>query len=284
MVAVNTPITRFVPRVITTNNACGGDTWPMFDTDPFIFTHQPPRIPGRGAVTVQMDYGGQTLTGTADCYTRNVDGSVTFENVIPRTVGIQWPSNTTTGAITLTNTTVNICRITIRPGGAVTLGANEWTNVHYYDYSGYKPPKRVPHRRPALINHRGELARGEHRGRQWDNAAPEELVALQLLRGLVGPDEFRRYLKQGFVSVKGPSGLVYQIGRRELIKVWDKDALVATLCVHLKGWHDKPPTDEVVAKMLIAEMDEPDLWKRSNKRFRNVDRARPKLKLLGVAA
>lgn len=109
---------------------------------------------------------------------------------------------------------------------------------------------------------RGRRART---GQLFASVSPEEIVALQLLRKMVPTDVFRRYLKDGFVTVPGPSGLVYQIFRdtHQGVQVWDKGQKAAYLCVHMK---DKsiPPTDEVVAKMLIVELDEPDIWKRAN--------------------
>ncbi len=118
---------------------------------------------------------------------------------------------------------------------------------------------------PVVLNHRGTPARLTARGRQFDRARPEEIVALQLLRKMVAPDVFRRYLRDGFVSVRGASGLVYQIDRVNLISVWDRGARVCTLCVHMRD--RLPPTDEVVAKMLIVECDEPDIWRRANVRW-----------------
>lgn len=101
---------------------------------------------------------------------------------------------------------------------------------------------------------------------KFDQLPPGEIVALQLLRRMVKPEVFRRYLKYGFVSVVGASGLEYRIfrARYERIEVRDRDTVVARLCIHVCSKHNVPLTDEVVAKMLICEMDEPDIWRRSN--------------------
>jgi hypothetical protein len=118
---------------------------------------------------------------------------------------------------------------------------------------------------PAILNHRGRTARSAQDGqRRFANARPEELVALQLLRRMVPGDVFKKYLKHGFVTVQGPSGLVYQIRRgHDHIKVWKQGQLVSELCVHLRD-RTIPPTDEVVAKMVIVECDEIDIWRRAN--------------------
>lgn len=155
-----------------------------------------------------------------------------------------------------------------------------WNNAPW-DKKSIRRARTSQRLRPQLLNHRGEASRASEQGRQFDDVTPAEILALQLLRKMVEPDDFRRYLKHGFVTVKAPSGLVYQIGRRALIKVWDGADMVCTLCVHLKD-SSIPPTDAVVAKMLIAELDERDLWKRSNVAWRAA-KDRPVLRQLGVA-
>jgi len=107
-------------------------------------------------------------------------------------------------------------------------------------------------------------SRANSESAMFNDAKPEELVALQLLRSMVKPDVFRKYLKYGFVTVQGPSGLTYQIQRKShLIKVWNTGKLLCTLCVYIQD-QSIPPTDDVVAKMLICECDEIDIWRRAN--------------------
>jgi hypothetical protein len=117
---------------------------------------------------------------------------------------------------------------------------------------------------PKLLNHRGERVRAARVS--FADARENELKALQLLRRMV-PEQFRRYLKHGFVTAQGPSGLTYQIQRQShIVTVWDKGMQVARLCVYVQ--ETVPPTDDVVAKLLIAEMDEPELWAKANVTWR----------------
>jgi len=114
-------------------------------------------------------------------------------------------------------------------------------------------------RAPALIR-----SRAMDRGADFNGVQQNEMVALQLLRKMVPHDVFKKYLKYGFVTVRGPSGVEYQIRRREhVIYAWMNGKKVANLCVYLQDT-SIPPTDEVVAKMLICECDEKDIWKRAN--------------------
>lgn len=143
---------------------------------------------------------------------------------------------------------------------------------------------RLEQRQPAPRNHKGVPLRSIRRGTQFSNADAAEMTALQLLRKMVSHDDFRRYLRHGFVPVRGDSGLVYQIDRINRIAVWDKSEKLAELCVHVRSQTARqiPPTDEVVGKMLIVECDEADIWKRSNVTWYTQERDRPALVTLGV--
>lgn len=122
-------------------------------------------------------------------------------------------------------------------------------------------PQRTRGRSVVRRNHRGMSPRAVRV--DFSTATPEEITALQLLRGLVGQDEFRRYLKYGFVMVRGASGLRYQIMRgRHVVNVWNERGRVDGICVYLQGQY--PPTDDTITRMLMAERDELELWRRGN--------------------
>lgn len=146
--------------------------------------------------------------------------------------------------------------ITINVGD--TLGANL---VYHGTTWGEVKPTRSRGRTLARRNHRGMAPRAVRV--DFSTATPAELTALQLLRGLVGQDEFRRYLKYGFIMVRGASGLRYQIERgRHVINVWNERGRVHGICVYLAG--NYPPTDDTITRMLMAERDELELWRRGN--------------------
>ena len=117
---------------------------------------------------------------------------------------------------------------------------------------------------PLILNHRGEQPRTIQAGANFRDTPQNEIIALHLLRSMVAPEVFKKYLKSGCISVTGPSGLTYQIQRKShFVKVWQMGKLLCTLCVYVRD-HAIPPTDEVVTKMLICEYDEVDLWRRAN--------------------
>lgn len=100
--------------------------------------------------------------------------------------------------------------------------------------------------------------------KSFRNTEANEMVALGLLKSMLEPSVWKKYLTHHFVTVQGPSGLTYQIQRKSHnIIVWDRGVKVSSLCVYLQD-QSIPPTDEVVAKMLICMYDESDIWKRAN--------------------
>lgn len=155
--------------------------------------------------------------------------------------------------------------VTGSPTSTVTFGSNTVTfgfNAKTTTASAWGH-RRTRGRSSVQRNHRGMQPRAATV--DFSTATPEEITALQLLRQLVGQDEFRRYLKYGFVMVRGQSGLRYQIQRgRHVVSVWNERGRVDGICVYLSG--DYPPTDDTIARMLMAERDELELWRRGNSR------------------
>lgn len=84
-----------------------------------------------------------------------------------------------------------------------------------------------------------------------------EVRARQTLRRIIGDEEMRDYLKNGFVSVQAKSGLVYQIyPSHGITKVYSQGQMTERLCVVLKG--DFPPTDSLIMRYLLIVNDEQD--------------------------
>lgn len=88
------------------------------------------------------------------------------------------------------------------------------------------------------------------------NITGPELIALETLREIISEKDFRKYLKDGFLLVKGGSGMVYQIYRdRTHIKVWEHGKRIEEICVYFKN-RKIPQTDKVLAFKIMIESDE----------------------------
>lgn len=92
-----------------------------------------------------------------------------------------------------------------------------------------------------------------------------EWTAIETLREMITEVQYRRYIKDGFILVKGPqSGLVYQIFRNNThTKIWDKGKIIKEVCVRIKD-QKIPPTDSVIAFKSIIETNEFEFQKMGN--------------------
>jgi hypothetical protein len=132
-----------------------------------------------------------------------------------------------------------------------------------------------------LAEELGHLPRAALGPANFKNVQHNELVALGLLKSMVTTDVWRKYLKYGFVTVQGQSGLTYKIVRSSaIITVLNRGQKMGTLCVYLND-RSIPPTDAIVAKMLICECDERDIWMRANVRW-DSDQIRQHDTILGL--
>lgn len=101
-----------------------------------------------------------------------------------------------------------------------------------------------------------------------------EEKAMKKLRSLVAPHEYASYLLTGAFCIEGRSGVRYLLrkGRPTLALRYNEEGIVilCTLCCHPLGYHDStwagvlPPTDEVVAHLLMIRGDEHFFWRKSN--------------------
>jgi len=82
-----------------------------------------------------------------------------------------------------------------------------------------------------------------------------EIRARETLFRVIGADKFQKFLKDGFISVRAKSGLVYQIfPGHGVTAVYRDGEQVERLCVVLRG--DFPPTDSLIMRYLIILNDE----------------------------
>ena len=94
--------------------------------------------------------------------------------------------------------------------------------------------------------------------------SPEERVAVETLREFISETEFRKYMRYGFILVKGKSGDTFQVFRnRSHTKVWRNGQVVEEVCVRIQD-SMVPPTDNVIAFRSIIQSDEETFRKLGN--------------------
>lgn len=109
------------------------------------------------------------------------------------------------------------------------------------------------------------LIRIKSRGITPRQEIPEnEQIARDTLREYITEEEFRKYLRFGFICVDGQEGKTYQIFRSSShTKVWKGGRVIEEICVHIKN-KNVPPTDEVIAFRTMIKTSEKDFRKLGN--------------------
>jgi len=85
--------------------------------------------------------------------------------------------------------------------------------------------------------------------------------ALHSLRDMLSEQDYRKFLKRGHIEVPGKRS-TYIVRKHGKISVLKQNKEIARLCVHTtKGL---PPVDHVLSMKQLIELDEQEIWKRSN--------------------
>jgi hypothetical protein len=94
----------------------------------------------------------------------------------------------------------------------------------------------------------------------------KEERARNALRDMLTEKDWRRYLTNGFIMVRGASGYWYQIFHSycERIRVYKDGKRVKDICIHTD--RTCPPTDHVINMKILIEMDEAAMWANGNVR------------------
>jgi len=84
---------------------------------------------------------------------------------------------------------------------------------------------------------------------------PRETRAHDTLQLLIGPQRYRQYLKNGYVTIHShQNNKTYQVyPGTKFTHVYDKGKREQDLCIYLA--HDFPPTDQLIAKILLIQTD-----------------------------
>jgi hypothetical protein len=207
----------------------------------------------------------------------------------------------TTGSITYTNTGTGAVTIYSTPSGGTgfanySVDYNAATAiVSSYDYGQYytidgggtltvngviteEMRKNFASQEKRARLRQNMVVRSVSRQIEIKQRSAAELVARRTLRDMLLESEYRRYLTNGFIMVKGASGKFYQIfSDQRHIKVYEKGVLTDELCI--RTVENCPPTDHVISMKLMAELEEHNLWKESN-----VYKKKPSLLLVGAAS
>lgn len=91
--------------------------------------------------------------------------------------------------------------------------------------------------------------------------SPEEQRARDSLRDIISEQDWRRYVTNGFIMVKG-FDCWYQIFNEGNIRVYRKGKHTHSICIHTD--RSCPPTDHVLNMKILVEIDESQIWRGGN--------------------
>jgi len=129
------------------------------------------------------------------------------------------------------------------------------TDIETYRVLGNIDGKQDLVRRQMKENMRSSVIRNRTH-LDWSNPTPAELKARETLRDMITEAEWRRYVTNAFIMVRGASGNWYQIfGRRyERLRVYRDGKQIQAICIHTD--EKCPPTDHVLNMKILIEIDE----------------------------
>jgi hypothetical protein len=184
-------------------------------------------------------------------------GNITYSRT-PMTVTSDWTAATT--AYTVYANALDVTS-TSSTQWNITYNGNTYTHAGYGTYYLQQETPAVQLKQIIQNNLSPEQRR---RQRYLDLVkTPEELKARETLRDMILEQDWRRYVTNGFLMVKGPSGNFYQVfADQSRTQIYREGKKIGSLCIHTD--RECPPTDHVINLKLLIEYDEPALWRASN--------------------
>ena len=163
-----------------------------------------------------------------------------------------WERTGLTGTTICTNSwggTDSICTYEYNYGDDGFIECANWNDWRAISHECYKP-KTIKEKlndiiknrcAPNIITSRKSLVKTED---------IREQRARETLKRVIGENKFINFIKNGFITIKAKSGLVYQIfPGHGVTAVYNKGQMVERLCVVLQG--NFPPTDSLIMRFLL---------------------------------
>ena len=201
---------------------------------------------------------------TIDIKTVTATSTTTSDSLI---VG-SFPMGTGWNHFSITNETAeDTCRVyrTELGTGSPGVEAKYNTLVQFYKYPHWQIDKKAEIRNTIQRNLQPKIAYSRQGFTHVITGITEaELKALALLKKMILPADFKRYLKNGFLTLQGPSGIQYKITRSShMVYASFCGKRLASLCIYVAD-HTIPKTDEVITRLVMIQCHEESLWKGAN--------------------
>lgn len=203
---------------------------------------------GTASAVSNIAYKAYSTALSNSCYDDEQDGSIVWHT----------PTWTTNNCSTTSSTTTvfrEIWNVAHGHEGYGCWGDPGWVKAHF------EPPP-LSERLSEIIRkrHAPAIHVNDRRGMLAPTKDIREQRARETMRRVLGEREYYRFVKCGFVSITGKSGLIYQIfPGHKITCVFNRGKLVDRLCVVLTG--DFAPTDSLMMRYLMILNDEAEFRK-----------------------
>lgn len=209
--------------------------------------------PGSTSVTVTDNWWGATSAGTTASFANDpwrIQTSGTNYIQIPNGVRlIQIVNEPTTGSNYQVTVTAEIDPFA-------------WEIIQKQQ-KDYAPTKIREHMRSRLVIKVSKKVPSRIPLTHEQRVSAQELKARDTLRDMITEWEWRRYVTNGFIMVKGKSGIWYQVfGNGDRLKTYKDGKPFESLCIHTD--RECPPSDHVINMKVMIEIDEEAVRKGSN--------------------
>ncbi len=146
-----------------------------------------------------------------------------------------------------------------------TWWANDTTSSTWCSTSYNTPiPKTIQQRMREILATRHAPVIHNNRRRYIPPISITEIKARQTLRRIIGEKNYRRFVRDGFITVVAKSGLTYRIfSGHGITEVYDRGKMIDRPCVVLSG--SFPPTDSLIMRYLLILNNEEEFSKHSIK-------------------
>ncbi len=221
--------------------------------------------------------GINTATGSVifnDDYATSGGANIIYDGTAASATNIYSSSGAGTGTMTNCTSTSSSAWASTNTSSAINNWYDENEMSHHYNVNGINVTFRSDAIGQVEVN--GLLAKKtklmhnlavhvKSRANVISKVKENEQVAIETLRETITEREFRKYIKYGFVLVKGKSGDTYQVFRnRSHTKVWRNGKVIEEVCVRIRSDQKVPPTDNVIAFKTMIETDEQEFKKIAN--------------------
>lgn len=212
-----------------------------------------------------LNFAWDPFSETMDIRTITATSETTSDSALMASCPIGTGYNLISFSYDTVESSCRVFRTALGTGSSTPTDAKYDAIVEFYKYPHWQVDKKEVIRKTIQQNLHPKIEYSRHGFMHViQNISEAELKALALLKKMLLPADFRRYLKNGFLVIQGPSGIQYKVTRgAHTVYASFCGKRLASLCIYVPD-SNIPKTDEVITRMVMIQCHEESLWKGAN--------------------